>query len=137
VLSAAVAQAAPRSRLKVSASVGKKQRILRSRRVSLRIRCNNSCSIRVRATIKVRGRGKRSGGRKARVIRRTVRLRVVSHQIAGGKATVLKLRLSKQSRAALKHALGGRKRMRVIVRVTARDGSGASVSLKKGVRRRA
>jgi len=66
-----------------------------------------------------------------------VRLRAVRRQIAGGKATVLKLRLSKQSRRALKRALGGRKRMRVIVRVTAADGSGASVRIKKGVRRRA
>jgi glucose/arabinose dehydrogenase len=103
----------PLVRLRVS----HRQHSLRTKSVSLRVSCDEQCSITMSGSVSVARRGH------AYVVP-ALRLGHVSRKLAAGARVRLKLSVSKRVRAAIRKALKGHGRARATLRVTARDAAG-------------
>ena len=99
--------------------VNHRQHPLRTKTVSLRVSCDEQCSVTMSGSVSVARRGH------AYVVP-ALRLGHVSRKLAAGARVRLKLPVGKRIRAAIRKALRGRGRARATLRVTARDAAGTA-----------
>jgi glucose/arabinose dehydrogenase len=106
-------QTPPRVRL----AVNHRQRSLRTKVVSLRVTCEEQCSVRLSGSVSVARRGH------AYTVP-ALRLRHIDRKLAANARVRLRLTLSRRVRAAIGRALRARGRARATLRVSARDEAG-------------
>ena len=116
--------AADRTGPRLHLTVRRLQRIVRQRGLELRARCDEACTARASARIKLPG------------TRRSVALRPVTKSLAANARTKLKLKTSKRALRKLRGALRQKRRLGARLTVTAADPSGNRTVKKRKLRAR-
>jgi hypothetical protein len=116
--------AADRTGPRLLLTVRRLQRIVRQRGLVLRARCDEACTVRASARIKLPG------------ARRSVALRRVTRSLAANARTRLKLKTSKRALRKLRRALRRKDRLGARLTVTAADPSGNRTVAKRKLRAR-